>query len=243
MNLLLTEKLARVNQASSDEEQVQLLNYIKTPAVAGLLKINFNPEINFNLPEGNPPYKPYDRPRGIDHSYLEVEYRNFGYFFGESGLTPMKRESLFIDILERLHADEADLLMAIKNHNLTRLYPNIKKRNVLSAFWGLDVEEEGIKEEESPEYKVEIEETNVVVDESGDSNPEEVLEDSILEEFIAWQETAKKIFVAESVAMKHINKDSKTFKQKLAEGSYGFIKYPEGIRVYDVINYLVQRNK
>lgn len=240
MNLLLTEKLSRVNQASSDDEQIQLLNAIKSPAVAGLLKINFNPDINFNLPEGTPPFKVFDKPKGIDHSYLEVEYRNFGYFFGESNLTPMKRENLFIDILERLYVDEANLLLAIKNHQLTKLFPNIKKRNVLKAYWNMDVvdiEEESIeivKEEESPEYVVVRQEESIQDNSDADEN-------SILDEFIVWQDISKEIYIAQSNAAKYIGGDVNKFKQKLENGEYGFVKYPEGIRVYDIINYLASR--
>ena len=46
----------------------------------------------------------------------------------------MKRESLFIDMLEGLHYTEAEVLCAAKDRKLDKMYPNIKEDLIRLAF-------------------------------------------------------------------------------------------------------------
>lgn len=232
MNYLITEKLSRINNARNDEEQINLLQQYRTPAFAGLLKINYNPEINFLLPEGDPPYRKFDKPLGIEHSYLEVEYRNFGYFLEENNMAPMKREQLFIDVLERLYPTEAEALIAIRNHSLKDMFPNIKKKNVLKAFWNMDIDEE---------------EEEVKSIDPGQKTPETGPETEIITTIndsltlARYEEILSELYFAPTSAGKFITTDLASFKRKLADGSYGFTSTEKGVCVLDLVKYLYQK--
>jgi hypothetical protein len=93
----------------------------------------FLPESKFILPEGDPPYRKDDAPQGMTPSNMMQEIRRF-YIFLRKDLTPIKREGLFISMLEGLHPKEAEVLLLIKDQNLTSKYPNITRESVASLL-------------------------------------------------------------------------------------------------------------
>jgi hypothetical protein len=52
------------------------------------------------------------------------------YVFTRKDLKPLKREQLFIDLLESIEDEEAKVLLAVKDQKLTKLYPKITKKLV-----------------------------------------------------------------------------------------------------------------
>ena len=94
------------------------------------------------LPEGDVPYTPNDAPVGTDHSRLEQEYRGLYRFFkgGADKLPSLKRESMFVQLLEGLSAEEAELLVLAKDGRINDKYKRITKTVISEAFpsieWG-----------------------------------------------------------------------------------------------------------
>jgi hypothetical protein len=87
----------------------------------------FVPQKKFILPEGEPPYKPSAEPMGMTPTNLFTELRRM-YVFLREDLTPLKRESLFISLLEGVHPEEAKMLIAVKDQELHKLYPKINRK-------------------------------------------------------------------------------------------------------------------
>ena len=81
------------------------------------------------LPEGEPPFKPSAEPMGMTPTNLFSELRRM-YVFCRADLKPLKRESLFISLLEGVHPDEAKMLIAVKDQKLTKMYPKITHKLV-----------------------------------------------------------------------------------------------------------------
>lgn len=102
-------------------------NYKGDAAITMLLKYAFMPQHKFNLPEGDPPYRPDAAPIGMSPAILRQELRRL-YVFCRDDLTAIKRESLFISLLESVHPSEAKLLIAIKDQKLNKLYKKITKK-------------------------------------------------------------------------------------------------------------------
>jgi hypothetical protein len=92
----------------------------------------FTAEGKFALPSDEPPYKKAAEPLGMSPAQFITETRKF-YLFCRTDLKQIKRESLFIQMLESVHPDEAKILMAIKDQNLPKLYPNITRKAVAAA--------------------------------------------------------------------------------------------------------------
>lgn len=85
----------------------------------------FLPEKKMCLPEGDPPFKPDAAPIGMSPANLLMELRKLYVFTPERELNQNRRESLFIQLLENVHPDEAKVLLAIKDQKLDKLYKNI----------------------------------------------------------------------------------------------------------------------
>ena len=142
MKLLMHEVLQKVSNAKTKKEKIALLEKFNTPALRMLFIINFDDSIVSLLPPGKVPYTPNDAPTGTDHTRLEQEYRGFYRFVkgGADKLPSLKRESLFVQLLEGLSAEEAELLCLVKDGSLTSKYKRITKAVVSEAFpqieWG-----------------------------------------------------------------------------------------------------------
>jgi hypothetical protein len=141
MKLLISEVLQKVSNAKTKAEKIDLLHQYNTPALRAILIANFDESIISMLPEGEVPFNPNDAPKGTEHTVLEHEYRKLYLFFkgGNSSVNQTTRENLFIQLLEGLHQDEANILVLVKDKSLGRKY-KITKACVEEAFpsikWG-----------------------------------------------------------------------------------------------------------
>ncbi len=140
--LLISEILRKVSNAKTKKEKVDLLKKHNSPALRQLMVINFDESIISELPEGDVPYTPNDAPVGTDHTRLEQEYRGLYRFFkgGDPRIKALKRETLFVQLLEGLSSEEAELLVLCKDGRLNEKYKRITKAVVSEAFpqieWG-----------------------------------------------------------------------------------------------------------
>jgi len=140
MKLLLSEVLQKVSNAKTKAEKISLLKQYNTPALRAILIANYDDSVVSMLPEGEVPYTPNDAPKGTEHTVLEHEYRKLYVFFkGGSSIKQMMRENLFIQMLEGLHAEEAEILVLVKDKGLQSKY-KITRACVEEAFptiqWG-----------------------------------------------------------------------------------------------------------
>tara|TARA_B100001250_G_scaffold344739_1_gene313858 strand:+ start:1271 stop:1738 length:468 start_codon:yes stop_codon:yes gene_type:complete len=140
--LLISEILRKVSNAKTKSEKIKLLRDNNSVALRQLMIINFDESIVSEIPEGNVPYTPNDAPVGTDHTRLESEYRGLYRFFkgGDNTIKPLKRETMFIQLLEGLSAEEAELLCLVKDGKLSEKYKRITKAVITEAFpsieWG-----------------------------------------------------------------------------------------------------------
>tara|TARA_Y100000004_G_scaffold42237_2_gene46171 strand:- start:288 stop:746 length:459 start_codon:yes stop_codon:yes gene_type:complete len=139
--LLISEVLRKVSNAKTKKEKVDLLRRYNSTALRQLLIINFDDSVISMMPEGEVPYTPNDAPVGTDHTRLEHEYKGLYRFFkGGAKLPGLKRESMFVQLLEGLSAEEAELVCLVKDKRLGDKYKRITKAVVSEAFpqieWG-----------------------------------------------------------------------------------------------------------
>ena len=140
--LLISEVLRKVSNAKTKKEKIALLQKHNSQALRSLLIWNFDESVISMVPEGDVPYTPNDAPVGTDHTRLEQEARGLYRFVkgGQDSLKSLKRESMFVQLLEGLAAEEAELLCLIKDGQLNTKYKRITKAVVQEAFpaieWG-----------------------------------------------------------------------------------------------------------
>ena len=145
---LISEVLQRVSNAKTKAKKVEILQEYKSAALTKILLCNFSKAITFCFPEGETPYRPLDKPKGIEHQMLISEHRMLEKFikkeingviwYGCSNqprpqMQQLKKENLWIQVLEGLHPEEASVLDLVKDKKLTTRY-KVTKQNVIDAF-------------------------------------------------------------------------------------------------------------
>jgi hypothetical protein len=138
---LISEVLRRVNNAKTKEEKKKILLENNSQVLRSLFIWNFDDTVISMLPEGDVPYTPNPAPEGTDHLLLENEGKKMFHFVkGGSGITQVKREQIFLGMLESLHPDEAEILCLVKDKKLQKKYTRISKTLIQEAFpniqWG-----------------------------------------------------------------------------------------------------------
>lgn len=151
-----------LNEINKDPELIH--KHMKDSAFSIIMQYAFDPEKKMKLPEGEPDYRQDSAPMGLSPTNIRYESKRL-YVFTRGDLSQLKRETLFIQLLESLHPSEASILLAIKDQDLKRLYPNITK-GLLSQFGFCPMEEEKPervlpKSEEIVEQVVEQEEVSL----------------------------------------------------------------------------------
>ncbi len=138
---LVSEILQAVHSAKTKKEKIQLLQDQRSPALVSVFVWNFDESIESAIPEGDVPYTPNDAPTPEAQSKLSSQYRTLYNYVkgGNDGLKRTRRESLFIELLESLHPDEAEIVCLIKDKDLKKKYRithNVIKEAYPDVEWG-----------------------------------------------------------------------------------------------------------
>ena len=168
-NPFVFEVLTLISKLSSDDKKVEVLQKYKDASLKSILIWNFDDSIISNLPEGIVPYSNVGQQNSFSgtltgkiddavskmnelgsnslgsqdqgFSTIRKEYTRFYNFIkgGNDKLSSMRRETMFINILEGLHPLEAEILCLTKDKKLQIKY-KITKENVSNAYpeilWG-----------------------------------------------------------------------------------------------------------
>ena len=123
-NPLLSEVLAKVSKQRTKSKKIQVLKENESLHLKAILIWNFDDTVVSVLPEGEVPYNKNEAPAGTEHTYLAHEWKVLYNFVkgGNDSLRAVKREQLFLQLLEGLHPDEADIVCLVKDKNLTEKY-------------------------------------------------------------------------------------------------------------------------
>ena len=124
-NPLVSELFKAVHGKKDKKGKTVLLSQYKRDDVKALLIWNFDKQIRSAIPEGEVPFKKNDAPiNSGGHTRLIHEWRTLYNYVrgGNDKISQMKRETMFIQLLEGLHESEAELLMLVKDKKLQSKY-------------------------------------------------------------------------------------------------------------------------
>jgi hypothetical protein len=140
-NPFIHEVLELASKQRSKAKKVEILKQYEDPSIKAIFIWNFDPSVISAVPEGPVPYKENEVPVGTDHTSLRREYKNLYHFIkgGNDGLSSLRRETMFIQLLEGLHPNEAEIICLVKDKQLQSKY-NIKEDVIKEAYpdilWG-----------------------------------------------------------------------------------------------------------
>jgi hypothetical protein len=151
---LMSEIAMKVNNAKDKPRKLKVLRDNDSVALRQVLKGAFDPKVEWALPTGDEiPYKVNEAPLGTDHTLLSREAKRLYLFIkgGDNTLSNTKRETLFIQILEGLSAEEAEFLVTVVNKKVNNEYKGFTANLVKEAF---DWDDNFMKKEKKPSYPV-----------------------------------------------------------------------------------------
>ena len=134
---LFSEIATKVNNAKDKPRKLKVLQDNDSVPLRQVLKGAFDPNIEWLLPKGTDvPYKVNDAPIGTEHTLLSQEARRLYLFTkgGDNTITQNKRETLFIQMLEGLSAEEAKFLITVVNKRVNNEYKGFTANLVKEAF-------------------------------------------------------------------------------------------------------------
>ena len=140
-NLSFHEILTKVNNAKDKPKKIEVLKKYDTNELRMFLKGAFDEKLEWLLPEGKPPYTVNEAPVGTEHTWLKQEVKRMFHFLkgGNPQLSQMKRDNMFIQMLEGLSAEEAELLVWAKDGELNKHYKGLTANLIKEAFgWNDD---------------------------------------------------------------------------------------------------------
>ena len=118
------EILELVDKQRSKAKKIETLREYADDALKAILIWNFDPTAISVLPEGPVPYKENEVPIGTDHTSLRREWKNLYHFVkgGNDRLSAIRRETMFVQMLEGLHPEEAKIVCLVKDKDLESKY-------------------------------------------------------------------------------------------------------------------------
>jgi len=147
MRLGISEILIKASKLSKNQEKIDFLRQNYSQPLGTVIKYMLDPNVKFALPEGAPPYKKNDLTGQETRLYSEVRKL---YLFLEGcpkNINKIRREALFIEMLENVDPNDAELLVAMKDKKLP--YKGLSVKLVKEAYPGLIEEEKEVNEQVS----------------------------------------------------------------------------------------------
>ena len=134
-NPFIHEILNLVEEQKTKAKKIDILREYRDDSLTAILIWNFDDSVISAIPEGQVPYKENEVPVGTDHTSLRREWKNLFHFIkgGNDSLSALRRETMFIQMLEGLHPEEAAIICLVKDKNLTEKY-KLTKDIVAEAF-------------------------------------------------------------------------------------------------------------
>ena len=123
-NPFVHEILELVSKQRTKAKKIEILQDYVNPALKSLFIWNFDDTVISVVPEGDVPYKENEVPVGTDHTSLRREYKHLYNFVrgGNDSISSLRRETMFIQMLEGLHPAEAEILCLVKDKQLQTKY-------------------------------------------------------------------------------------------------------------------------
>jgi hypothetical protein len=117
------------------KERIDKIRELNSLGLRDILKLGYDESVKLSLPPGAPTYEKSASPT----SHLDIETKNLRYFLASNTnrLQSAQIERKFIQILESIAPEDAELLIACKDKQLKGRYKNITKKFVSDAFPGL----------------------------------------------------------------------------------------------------------
>lgn len=112
MVLSISEIIEKTNTFKTKQEKLDWLRKNNSLTLRNIFVLTYDKSKKLLLPDSEPPYKPSDAHE--NHGMLLNQSRKLRYFvegFSPEGVSQIKREQIFIEMLESVHRNDAKILI------------------------------------------------------------------------------------------------------------------------------------
>ena len=131
---LLHEILEQAQEYKTEGPRIKFLKKHDTFVLRTILQLAFNESIKLDFPTGAPPYKESESPIGLEPVRLKNVIKGLGNCVKGNKVSSVKKEKIFIGILEAINPKDAKAIIAAKDKELDKMYDNITYKLVEKAF-------------------------------------------------------------------------------------------------------------
>ena len=123
-NPFIHEIFELVSEQRTKAKRVDILKEYRDDSFTAVLIWNFDDRVKSAIPDGQVPYKENEVPVGTDHTSLRREWKTLYHFIkgGNPTLSNLRRETMFVQLLEGLHPKEAEIICLVKDLELEEVY-------------------------------------------------------------------------------------------------------------------------
>jgi len=126
----LGEIINEVKKAKSVGEKIRILQREDNRELRGIFELTYDNRLKWGLPEGNPPYKPLDKSMDNQGMMYSEMRRMYVFLEGKANVSKMRREQMFIELLEMIDPDDALLMLEVKSRKIK----GVSKKVVKDAY-------------------------------------------------------------------------------------------------------------
>lgn len=131
----IAEIIAKAAKAKTSDAKAKILAANDCEALRLVFEGIYNPDIIWLLPEGAPPYKPVQKAEDAQgRFYAEIKKLYRFVKGGGDNIKAVKREQLFIQMLEALDPDDAVMMCRVKDK---KGFEGLSMKTVMKAFPGI----------------------------------------------------------------------------------------------------------
>ena len=134
-NKCIANIISKIEAQTTAERQADFLELHSSYALKAVLGYGMDPGVKWLLPPGDPPYRPLEQSADQEGRFY-IECRKLIYFVdSDEGrqVHPLKREQLFIQVLESVDPRDAKLILRMKNRDI-RIKPEAIKM-IFPKMW------------------------------------------------------------------------------------------------------------
>lgn len=137
VKLSLDEIFSKVQDVRAMKDRVAVLQENDCYALRLVLQGNFNDWVQFDLPEGEPPYKQDTNVPDRSAGRIDKNIKILKRLLKGSTMNKVKKELRFVQLLESVNTNDAKIIIAMKDKKLQKLFPAITPALVNKAFPGI----------------------------------------------------------------------------------------------------------
>ena len=126
VQLLPHEIFEKCQELKTRDERLALCKANDSFAVRTILQLAYNKKIKLDLPEGAPPFNEDKGPEGLQPVNINKALKPLGQLSTfRKDIPKIKKERIFIGILESLHPKDAEVLVMAKDKKFHKTYTKV----------------------------------------------------------------------------------------------------------------------